>query len=159
MVPALRSFHVLALLEASRLEEQGDMAGAWGWYRTALRASTTSACTGSDPSVIAHDWRGELLNRLTDWSADQRTTPAMLRRRSTKWSRAARSLRRMLHDQGRVSGRHAMLDSPRNPGHTSPLKRLLDIFGSPEYRLSPEQIQAIVDAWRFWSASRSGAVG
>ena len=38
VMQALRSFHALALLEASRLEEQGDMAGAWGWYRAALRA-------------------------------------------------------------------------------------------------------------------------
>ena len=29
----------IALLEASRLEEQGDMAGAWGWYRAVLRTS------------------------------------------------------------------------------------------------------------------------
>ncbi len=32
MTEALSSFQRLALLEASRLEEQGDMAGAWSWY-------------------------------------------------------------------------------------------------------------------------------
>ena len=36
---ALRSVHQLALLEASRQEERGDMAGAWTWYRAALRTT------------------------------------------------------------------------------------------------------------------------
>ena len=30
-------FHLLVLLEASRLEEQGDMAGAWDWYAAMFR--------------------------------------------------------------------------------------------------------------------------
>ena len=38
MWSTLRSFQDLALLEASRLEEEGDMAGAWTWYRAAIRA-------------------------------------------------------------------------------------------------------------------------
>ena len=45
---ALRSFHELALLEASRLEERGDMAGAWGWYRAALRSLLTHGTTRDD---------------------------------------------------------------------------------------------------------------
>ena len=33
----LWALRLIVLLEASRLEEQGDMAGAWGWYRAMLR--------------------------------------------------------------------------------------------------------------------------
>ena len=34
---ALRHLQPLALFEASRLKEQGDMAGAWTWYRAVMR--------------------------------------------------------------------------------------------------------------------------
>src|SRR5207248_1903789 len=34
-----RHFVRLALVEASRLRDAGDMGGAWGWYRTILRSS------------------------------------------------------------------------------------------------------------------------
>ncbi len=35
--PALGHLRPLALFEAARLEERGDMAGAWTWYRAVLR--------------------------------------------------------------------------------------------------------------------------
>ena len=151
MAQALRSFHELALLEASRLEERGDMEGAWGWYRTALRASYHFGlrATGTHRSVSLN-WRGELLTRLTDWSSDQRTTPAMVRRAlddvvacSALDPSDSYTLRVEYPDVMRT------LDSSWNPGHASPPKRLLDILGSSEYRLSREQAQAIVHAWRF----------
>ncbi len=43
---ALSSLHLIAVLEASRLEEQGDMAGAWDYYRACLRtdAPHSDAC-------------------------------------------------------------------------------------------------------------------
>ena len=37
MAVPLDTFITLALLEGSRLDEQGDMAGAWGWYEAILR--------------------------------------------------------------------------------------------------------------------------
>ena len=46
VMSALTSFFMLSLLEASRLEEQGDMAGAWGWYRAALRATCLMGLRG-----------------------------------------------------------------------------------------------------------------
>ena len=39
VVHSLRHFARLALLEGSRCESRGDMAGAWGWYRAVLRSS------------------------------------------------------------------------------------------------------------------------
>ena len=44
-------------------------------------APTTSACAGRSPvGPSPRSWHNELLTRLTDWSADPRTTPAMVRR-------------------------------------------------------------------------------
>jgi hypothetical protein len=149
---ALRSLHLLALLEASRLEARGDMAEAWGWYRTAMRASYHFGLRGGQfHRFIADRWRGELFTRLTAWSADRRTTPAMVRR----------ALDEVMACQGLAPSDTytikadypyvlQLLDSAQNPGRELPLKQLHDLFGSPEYQLNPEQIQAIVDAWRFW---------
>ena len=70
----------LALLEASRLEEQGDMAGAWAWYRSYLRTIHLAGHRG--PLYRRHEaqtWHKTLLDRLTGWSAAARTTPAQLR--------------------------------------------------------------------------------
>jgi hypothetical protein len=77
----LKVFELLALLEGSRLEDQGDMEGAWGWYRAILR---TIHLVGLHGTVFrrssAQQWHNELFIRLKDWSFDSRTTPAMLRR-------------------------------------------------------------------------------
>lgn len=43
----LGGFAWLALLEASRLEEQGDMAGAWNWYRAVFRVKNHVTRRGS----------------------------------------------------------------------------------------------------------------
>src|SRR5262249_54442799 len=75
----LRGFHLLALLEASRLEEQGEMAEAWAWYRSALRATHHMGLRSIEyQRFIADRWRGELNGRLTTWSADPRTTAAIV---------------------------------------------------------------------------------
>jgi hypothetical protein len=149
---ALRSLHLLALLEASRLEERGDMAEALGWYRTALRASYHFGLRGAQiHRVIADRWRGELLARLTAWSADRRTTPAMVRQ----------ALDDVIACQGlapwdtytiKADYPYALqlLDSPQNPGRQVPTDKPYDIFGSSDYQLNPEQVQAIFDSWRFW---------
>ena len=45
----------------------------------------------------------------------------------------------------------ALLDGPRKPGPPGPLIASLNaMLGSPDYQLTPEQIQAIADGWRFW---------
>ena len=43
---ALNSFQEMALLEASRLEVEGEMAAAWGWYARPCGRPLTSACGG-----------------------------------------------------------------------------------------------------------------
>lgn len=78
---ALKMFRSLALLEASRLEDAGDMAGAWVWYRAALRSASHIGMHGTSfERRIASSARQGIHKRLAPWAADTRTTPAMLRR-------------------------------------------------------------------------------
>lgn len=80
-VDRLISFNFLALMEAARLQGEGDMAGAWEWYRALMR------------SGYHIQRRGGYFERLrgmssvhfaregaTRWAADPRVDGAMLRR-------------------------------------------------------------------------------
>jgi hypothetical protein len=74
-------FVLLALLEASRLEDQGDMEGAWSWYRSALRIRLTVIRRGS---VFERYWIDqqceELQPRIESWAANRKTGVPLLRR-------------------------------------------------------------------------------
>jgi hypothetical protein len=149
---ALRSLHLLGLLEASRLEERGDMAGAWGWYRTALRASYHFGRYGSQSRrFVAQRWRNEILARLTAWSADPRTSPATVRQALDEvLACGALAPSDSYTIKAEYPGILRSLDSPSNPVRALPLDRLSSLFGDSQYRLSPEQMRAILDAWRSW---------
>jgi hypothetical protein len=71
----------LAVLEGSRLEAEGDPAGAWGWYRAALRSSRHLGKHGFQIErsfgIVVHD---EASKALTRWASDPRVDAAMLRR-------------------------------------------------------------------------------
>jgi hypothetical protein len=68
------------LLEASRLEDQGDMAGAWGWYRANFRMLRHVARRGSVyRRTAAESWHRAILLRAAAWADDSRTTPAQVR--------------------------------------------------------------------------------
>ena len=70
-------FRRLALLEASRLEEQGDMAGAWGWYRAVFRMRVHIARRGTAFQRLIAEWNcNGLYQRIASWAADRRTSPA-----------------------------------------------------------------------------------
>jgi len=148
---ALWSFRTLILLEASRLEEEGDMAGAWAWYCAMLR---TIHHVGMDGHVQRRNfiqrWHKDLHDRLTTWAADRRTTPALLRGALADVV-ACEALAPSEQDSLRVGYVDAisMLDDPASPGRQVPLRRF-SLFYHPDYTLNPEQIQAIWDWWRFW---------
>ena len=77
----LECLNRLALLEASRLGEQGDMAGAWGCYRAVLRLTHQVRLRGTlNRRGYAMDWHFRLRGRLSTWARDPRTSPATLRR-------------------------------------------------------------------------------
>jgi hypothetical protein len=151
MYRALQTFERLALLEGSRLEELGDMAGAWGWYRAVLRAAHHIRMHGTVyRRSVAHRWLMDLWVRLAEWAADSRTTPALIRQALDDVV-ACESL--------------APSESYTIKAEYLDVVRLLDdpdrwIFGKPrswsiaisslEFRVSEEQNKAIHDAWRFW---------
>jgi hypothetical protein len=71
----------LALLEGSRLAEQGDMAGAWSWYRAVLRLKTHVMRRGGAFERFLIDRASSGLHKhLADWAADSRTELPLLRR-------------------------------------------------------------------------------
>ena len=160
MYGPLHRFELLALLEGSRLEEQGDMAGAWGWYRAALRTIHHIGMYGTVfRRAVAQRWHMRLNGRLADWAADPRTTPALLRQALddvTACESLAPSESYTLKAEYLDVDR--LLDDPKGPtrrptGSWSILFPFLDI------RLTPEQTRAIYDAWRPGSVSPSGAGG
>jgi hypothetical protein len=148
---ALWHFHTMSLLEASRLEEQTDMSGAWGSYRALLR---TMHHVGMHGDILRRNavlrWHRVLRDRVRAWAAEATTTPAILRQAlrdvvacealapSEQYSLKAGYLEVM-----------SVLDQPTNPGREVPLGRFAQFY-HPDYTLNPEQIQAIWDWWRFW---------
>jgi hypothetical protein len=151
MAVSFQYFETLALLEGSRLEEQGDMAGAWGWYRAALR---TIHHVGMHGTVfrrgIAQRWHMQLNSRLATWATDRRTTPLLLRQAIddvTACESLAPSESYLLKAEYLDVDR--LLDDPDGPtlrptGSWSMLIPFLDI------RLTPAQTQTFYDTWRSW---------
>jgi hypothetical protein len=147
---ALWTIHLIVLLETSRLEKQGDMAGAWSWYRALLRTAHHAAMH-SDAyrrSMILR-WQRQVRIRLKEWAADRGTTPAMLRQ-AIRDVVACEALAPSETDTLKVGYLEAidLLGSASNPGRDVPLGRF-SRFWNPDFQLNPEQIQALWDWWRF----------
>ena len=71
----------LALLEAQRLVEDGDLAGAWTWYRSLMRSSwLIGHHSGESARAMGRNTRGRLARRLTVWAEHPKTDLALLRR-------------------------------------------------------------------------------
>ncbi|HWE39980.1 MAG TPA: hypothetical protein VG406_25740 [Isosphaeraceae bacterium] len=76
----VRMFAQLALLEGSRLEAEGDMRGAWGWYRAALRSSRHVTRHGFlIERLIGASIHRMVAERLLRWGADPRVDAPLLR--------------------------------------------------------------------------------
>jgi hypothetical protein len=74
-------FVLLAMLETARLEDQGDMEGAWGWFDTVLRTRVLVERRGSmfQRFAIAQQC-DHLQSRIEAWAGDRRTGIPLLRR-------------------------------------------------------------------------------
>jgi hypothetical protein len=80
-VQTLRPFVRLALLEGSRLEQDGDLAGAWKHYRAALRASRHAGMHGGlNQRLIGSSFLRQSRPRIEAWTANPKVTPELLRR-------------------------------------------------------------------------------
>ncbi len=139
----------LVYLEAARLEEQGDMAGAWGWYRAVLRLIHQVGLHGSLESRLhARDWHYQLRRSLTAWAHDPRTSATELRK-SLDDAIACESM--VPSESYTLKAEYLDIerwfDNPGSPGHqpTATFRNL----GGPSFELSPEQVQVIWDVWRF----------
>jgi hypothetical protein len=151
-IVALRSFQMLARLEAGRLERQGDMAGAWAWYRAAVRSNYHIGLRGSIiVRTATQPWQADLRGRLAQWAADRRTTPGLIHR-ALDDAIACGSFKPSESDRLKSGYPEAMrvFDSPENWGRYAPLMRLQGFIPFIQYLTTPEQFLAIVEAWRFW---------
>jgi hypothetical protein len=80
-VQSLRAYVRLALLEGSRLEQAGDLAGAWRMYRASLRASRHSGMHGGAIERIVGNSLLKLARvRVEGWIENPAATPELLRR-------------------------------------------------------------------------------
>jgi hypothetical protein len=118
----LLPFAWMALLEGSRLEESGDMAGAWGWYNAALRSSrhigTRTGYQGRAHGLMIHNAVGD---RLVPWAKDPRTDAA--------------ALRRALRDMVAVEA----MTPPFSEALKADYVRLLHAYDHPDTWLDPDQ--------------------
>ena len=149
---ALRHLRPLALFEASRLEEQGDMAGAWTWYRAVMRTIRHQGTYARFAERReAQRWRDQLRERLRKWAADPRTTPAMLRRALDE-AIACQSITPSDSYSFRAECRDLdrSLDEPHNPAGQVTREKWKAIFGVPDDYLSADRMQTVYDLWRSW---------
>jgi hypothetical protein len=77
---ALRTLGRLAVLEGSRLETEGNMAGAWGWYRAALRSSRHSGRHGFQiERLVGAAIHNDVSQALTRWASNPKVDAPLLR--------------------------------------------------------------------------------
>jgi hypothetical protein len=147
----LQYFQMLALLEASRLEELGDMEGAWGWYRANLRCIHQVGMHGTvERRTIAQHWHDELRDRVTAWAANPRTTPALIRRALddvVACEALAPSESYLL--KAEYLDVDPLLEDPEIQAAAIPMGWMAPI-PSLDFRLSQAQVTAMHDAWRSW---------
>jgi hypothetical protein len=152
MSTELWMFQELTLLEASRLEANGDAQGAWEWYRAYLRTIHLAGLRGTvQRRMLTQDWHRTLNKRVAGWAANPRTSLALIRQAlddvlacealvpSESYTLKAECLdvERLLDDP------ESPLRSPRRAGLALYLPFGLDA------QLSPHQMLALQDAWRF----------
>jgi hypothetical protein len=148
---ALRSLVSLALLEASRLEDSGNMAGAWGWYRAVLRTIHHVGMHGTVyRRTTAQTWHNDLRTRLIDWARDQRTTPAMIRAALddvVACESLAPSESYLLKAEYLDVDR--LLDRPDGPTRSAPASWSV-LIPAYDIGLNPEWTESLYGAWRAW---------
>jgi hypothetical protein len=71
----------LAKLDATRLEADGDLEGAWRWYRAIFRSSRhIGRHATAVERAVGLQMHSVACRQMTRWSKDPRVTPALLRR-------------------------------------------------------------------------------
>lgn len=149
---AMRWLQWLSLVEASRLEDQGDMAGAWTWYRAVLRATHHMGLRAS--SMMR--WTAAMLglrihDRVKTWAADPRTTPEMIRRALGDVVACGTMVPSESYTlKAEYLGMERWLDGPLDQGRQETSETLKAWLKSRGYQLDSDRIRSMVDAWRKW---------
>ena len=139
----------LAQLEATRLEEQGDMASAWVWYRAILRMIHQVGLHGTRTRRrYAREWRWHFRMWVNTWATDPRTTPAMLRQALDDVVACESFVPSESYTlKADYLATEKWLNDPNNPGHYP--NATFRTLGNPNFQWGPDEIQALWDAWRF----------
>ena len=150
--PPLHDLHVLALLESSRMEDQGDMAAAWDGYRSILRADRHVGMHGTVlRRLVVVRRHPRLRDRLALWAADPRMTPAMLRQvldDVVACESLAPSESYMLRAEYLEMDR--MLDIANGTGPQMPPSWLMSLVSGPSSLstyMTPKFLRSISDVW------------
>jgi hypothetical protein len=81
LVQAAQSFARLTRLEASRLEEAGDLEAAWGWYHAMFRCSRhVGKWAGMMGRFVGRAIHAETARAIVKWANHDELTPEQLRR-------------------------------------------------------------------------------
>ncbi len=81
VIQKLRQFPRLGQLEGGRLEAEGDLEGAWRWYRATFRSSRHVGHRATAiERLVGRQLHNVACRELTRWASDPRMTPALLRR-------------------------------------------------------------------------------
>jgi hypothetical protein len=153
---AFRTLQALALLEASRAEEQGDTAAAWVWYRAALRATYHMGVHGTIITRHVGQRRAsELRRRFSTWAADPRTPPELIRHAIDDVNACGSLIASELYTlRAEYSCVEFIFDTPYDPGRQLLISKLNGALDSRGYQLDSDQIRALANAWQFWRRDR-----
>lgn len=129
-VQQLRTFQQLAVLEATRLEHEGDFAGAWNWLAASLRSSEHAGRDGCTiQRLVGNAIRSSTEAAIRNWASDPNTSPEELRA-------AIRDMEAMPSDP------HALESMMR-------IEYLIvqDAIGEPNWRTLSEETRLSDDGW------------
>ncbi len=152
--PAMKPlfFQELALLEGSRLEANGDTAGAWGWYRANLRTIHLVSLYGTVfRRRSAQDWHGKLNWRVAAWAANPRTTREMIRQAlDDVLACEALAPSESYTLKGEYTDIDRLLDDPHGLARIPPRSwRMALLPLGIDLSLGPEHARSLYDTWRF----------
>ena len=141
------------MLEASRLEDEGELAGAWTWYRAAIRAAWHLGLHGPTfARMYGHRQHGEISGRVGTWASRPGVTLAMVRR-ALDDAIACEALRPSEPDTLKAESLFVeeFLTGPNGYGRQRLIEALKNVrIGSTDYQLDPDLTRVMADAWRFW---------
>jgi hypothetical protein len=154
MTRVFGTFQQLALLEASRLEEQGDTAAAWVWYRAALRATYHMGLRGTIITrLVGQSRASELRRRFSTWAADPRTSPELIRHAIDDVNTCGSLIP---SESYTLKAEYLCVEFffDEHRGRQLLIAKLNGTLDSRGFQLDTDQIRALADSWQLWRRDR-----